>query len=518
VEAAVTPSPAFGPARAAWPAVLGPCALAFSLALALAPAGARAESRPKYGSQIEATLLGAPVALDPQAAQTHAEQTVVDLVFDTLYRASPSGGAAPHLAAAPLQLDAARTTATIAIRPHVRFHDGAPLTAADVAASLERLRTGAGSWILPGVTAIRVLTGDTLELALRAPVPDLELLLSLPQTAVTKAGKPPQVYVGSGPFRVEVLEPAKKLLQLRAFDEHFAGRPYLEQLELRWYDTPDGEARRFESGAAQVSARGPGALATSVPLYRERVVDGPAALLLYVGFGAAHPELGRSVELRRAIDLALARDPLKSVTSGERVAPAREPVPAEAGGAAPTAAARSGDQAAARAALDAAARTVRSLGPAARGQLELEILIEDTRPDDRELANYVVYALHGLGLRSKITALPGKTFRARTSLGQADLWIGQVAMPIASAPLWWAAAFAAGGDTASATAAAGGALDAAAARQQFDRKLPILPLLFRAVRLWHRTDVRGLKLDASGRPSFADVFMHGQPVRSKARP
>ena len=45
-----------------------------------------------------------------------------------------------------------------------------------------------------------------------------------------------------------------------------------------------------------------------------------------------------------------------------------------------------------------------------------------------------------------------------------------------------------------------------------------LPLLFRSVRLWHRTDVRGLKLDASGRPCFADVFLHGQPTRSKTRP
>jgi hypothetical protein len=84
--------------------------------------------------------------------------------------------------------------------------------------------------------------------------------------------------------------------------------------------------------------------------------------------------------------------------------------------------------------------------------------------------------------------------------------------------LWWAAAFAAGGDLASATAAAGGTLDAAAARQLFERRLPILPLAFRSVRLWHRTDVRGLKLDATGRPCFAEAFVHGQPVRSKPRP
>jgi ABC-type transport system substrate-binding protein len=503
VEAAVT---ARG-ARAPWLAALAACALA--------PAGARAESRPRYGAAVEGTLLGAPAALDPQAAQTHAELTVVELVFDTLYRVSLSGGTYPHLAAAPPQLDAARTTATIAIRPHVRFHDGAPLAAADVAASLERLRAGPGRWMLPGVTAVRATSPETVELSLRAPVPDLETLLALPQTAVTRGGKAPQAVVGSGPFRVEALDPAKKLLRLRAFDDHFAGRPYLDQLELRWYDTPDGEAHRFESGASQISARGVGAFSTSVPLYRARDVDGPAALLVFLGFGAAHAELTRSVPFRSALDLALARDPLKSVTSGERVAPAHEPVPAEAGGAPPTPAARSGDQAAAQAQLAAAARAVRALDPAASGQLELEILVEDTRPDDRELASYVVYALHNLGLRAKITALPAKVLRARVAQGQADLWIGQISAPIASAPVWWASAFAAGGDVASAAAAVGGALDAAAARQAFERQLPILPLVFRSVRLWHRTDVRGLKLDASGRPSFADVFLHGQPVRSR---
>src|SRR5262249_20057075 len=152
-------------------------------------------------------------------------------------------------------------------------------------------------------------------------------------------------------------------------------------------DAPDAEARRFETGVSQISARGPGAFATSVPLYRAREVEGPAALMVFVGFGAAHPELAKSVDLRRAIDLALARDPLKTGTSGERIGPAQEPVPAEAGGALPTEAVRSGDQPAAQMALVAAARSVRSLEPAVRGQLELEILVEDSRPDDREIAN-----------------------------------------------------------------------------------------------------------------------------------
>ena len=59
---------------------------------------AHAESRPRYGGTLEGSLLGAPVTLDPPMAQAHAELTVIDLVFDTLYRIGPTGVAQPHLA------------------------------------------------------------------------------------------------------------------------------------------------------------------------------------------------------------------------------------------------------------------------------------------------------------------------------------------------------------------------------------------------------------------------------------
>ncbi len=297
------------------------------------------------------------------------------------------------------------------------------------------------------------------------------------------AASAPQAYVGSGPFRVETYDPAKRLLRLRAFDDHFAGRPYLDQLELRWHDTPDGEARRFEGGASQISARGVGAFATSVPLYRAREVEGPAALLLYLGFGAAHPEITRSPELpRRARSRARPRSAPLRQHSASASRPRTSPCPPRPAARRPARPPGAAICRAAQGALAAAARAVRALDPAARGQLELEILIEDTRPDDRELASYVVYALHGLGLRAKVTALPAReapraSRRARPTCGSASS-----RCPSASAPLWWAAAFAAGGDLAAATAAAAGALGAAAARQQFEQRLPILPLLFRSVR------------------------------------
>ncbi|HEY5950923.1 MAG TPA: ABC transporter substrate-binding protein, partial [Kofleriaceae bacterium] len=183
---------------------------------------AHAEGRARYGGNVEATLLGAPASLDPIAARSHAEATVVGLVFDTLYRVGANGTALPQLAAAAPVLDEKQTTVHIAIRRGIRMHDGSELTAQDVASSLERARTQA-RWLFAPVISVKT-DGDAVELSLRAPVPELTTLLALPQLAITKNGKPPGEHpIGSGPYSVDGFDRMRKKLVLRAFDDHFAG-------------------------------------------------------------------------------------------------------------------------------------------------------------------------------------------------------------------------------------------------------------------------------------------------------
>ena len=235
---------------------------------------ARAETRPRYAGTVEATLLGAPATLDPVLARTHAEATVVGLVFDTLYKIGPDGVAQPHVAIALPSFDEKHTTARIQIAKGIHFQDGSELTARDVVASLERARVRA-KWILAPIVDMKA-DGDTIELALRAPISDLTTLLALPQTAITKGGKPPgDKPIGSGPYAVTSWDRGKHVMKLAAFEDHFAGRPYVD-LVLRWYDTPDGEARRFETGDAQVSARGVSAFTGGRPTYKADDVEGPA--------------------------------------------------------------------------------------------------------------------------------------------------------------------------------------------------------------------------------------------------
>ncbi len=500
--------------RLAWVIAAGAAGSVLAPTLRHVEGVSQAETRPSYGGRVEGSLLGAPGTFDPAFAQTHAERTVAALVFDGLYRLGAAGAVRPALALEAPWLDAAGTTARIALRPGVVFHDGTLLTPADVVASLERARSGPSGWLLAPIAKLRV-DGNAIEVVLRAPTPLLATLLAMPQLGVTKAGRAPTGKpIGTGAFAVDALDVAGAKLTLRAHEAYFAGRPYLDELVLRWYDTPDGEARQFETGAAQLSARGVAAFSGAQPKYRSRDVEGPGALLVYVGFGRAHADVLREVAFRRALDLALPRGALATVTSGERVVPSRGALPVEAGGSALTAVATAGDLSGAQAALGEAAIRVPALGAAALPKLSLAIMVDATRPDDREIAERVARALDKLGIGSTVTAVSATQFRERIAAGTTDLYIGQLAAPATAAWAWWGEAFAAGDSSWAAQQLAHGVIDGALAAREFSARLPILPLLFRGVRLWHRTDVHGLAFDASGVPSYGDVFLFGAPAKS----
>jgi hypothetical protein len=132
---------------------------------------------------------------------------------------------------------------------------------------------------------------------------------------------------------------------------------------------------------------------------------------------------------------------------------------------------------------------------------------------------FILRGVNLLGINSVITAVSAPVLRDRVKRGDCDLWIGQISAPIASATAWWGGGFAAGGDLWAEQRLATGALDRDEAIKAFGDRLPILPLVFRAVRIWHRTDVRGLGFDATGRPDLADLFYAGDPAKPpKAKP
>jgi ABC-type transport system substrate-binding protein len=474
-------------------------------ALASPALPARAEGRPGYGGAAVGTLLGEAASFDPVAVRTHADAAVVGLLFDTLYDVGPDGVVYPQLAAGlpDVQADKAR----IPLRPQLRFHDGSALTAVDVVATLARVRASAAAgWLLVSVSDITV-DGDDVVLTLGAPRKDLARLLATPWTAVTPRGLAPRkdAPIGSGPFRLGARK--RDRLELEAWEGHLAGRPYLDKLTLRWFVSAEDEAQLYETGGAHWSLRGATRFAGGSPKHPTTELESPATVLVYVGFGQAHADVLGNVDFRVALDAALARSGLATVGTGERSVPAADPVPVDLGGPALSAVAADPRIDVAEAALARAGVKVRALSRDRIGALSLEILVADSRPDDREVAARVARALDKLGARATITAVNATELARRVSAGACDLYIGQTTAELSTPAMLYAQAFAIAGDRGHADKLASGAITGARMRETFAARLPIIPLYHRAVRVHHRADLRGAWFDSSARLGVPELFV-----------
>lgn len=211
---------------------------------------ARGALPPGYGGEL---VLPAPSPLgvpDPTRADGPFEEAVNAAVFDTLYRVSPDGRVHPQLAARLPVREPGRFR--IHLRRGVRRHDGRPLRASDVLASLQRAATSPeAGWLLEGVarrgSALDARANDadgTLEVRpVRADVPLARMLAARPLAIA--ASRDARSAVGTGPFSAE-LDGGR--LRLRAFRYAPEGAPYLESITFEPPASRDDELRRFELG------------------------------------------------------------------------------------------------------------------------------------------------------------------------------------------------------------------------------------------------------------------------------
>jgi peptide/nickel transport system substrate-binding protein len=248
--------------------------------------GTPSAASPVPDRPLRAGLVGAaPSAINPLLAVSPADQELTALVFSGLVRLGPGQSIVPDLASEWQTADDGRTW-TFTLRDGATWHDGAPVTARDVAFTIGVLRdpawTGprAASWRDVTVSAVDERTarfelgtpiGGFLQAA-TLPILPAHLLESVPieELADHPFNRAP---VGSGPYRLVDLAPERALLEpVRRADAEPTAPPTPSpnpadpnatmppvvpppagaggpaDIELRFY--PDGEAlaRAFEAG------------------------------------------------------------------------------------------------------------------------------------------------------------------------------------------------------------------------------------------------------------------------------
>lgn len=255
------------------------------LGASLAPAEPAASLRPAYGGVLRMMTAARVVSLDPAVwpvpaggARAAAADRLAELALETLVRADGEGRSAPLLATA-WQHDRDRRSWQFRLRRDVQFHDGSPLTPSMAAAALNSV---------PGRGWRAGVFGETLVIESADPIPDLLAQLALPRHGIAARARDGSL-VSTGPFRIAEWVPEQRG-RFVAFDQHWAGRPFLDAVEVtmgvplrqQWtelelgradlVELPPAEARRAAEAGARVWQSAPAELVALVASER-----GPSA-------------------------------------------------------------------------------------------------------------------------------------------------------------------------------------------------------------------------------------------------
>jgi peptide/nickel transport system substrate-binding protein len=236
------------------------------LLLARQPLLAGLSAQPAQGGIYIEALVGSIGRLNPLLdAANPADQDVDRLLFNGLLRFDDHGNPQPDLAEVwGISLDGLQYNFTL--REDLTWHDGEPLTTADVAFTIELLRNPSLP-INEDVRAlwetVEVFVFDDLHMQFRLPSaywPFLDYLSFgvLPQhllgemDAATLMNAPYNLEpIGSGPYRFSELQNENNQVTgviLNAWDGYYAGRPFIDQVVFHYYETTEAAYQAFKDG------------------------------------------------------------------------------------------------------------------------------------------------------------------------------------------------------------------------------------------------------------------------------
>lgn len=245
--------------------------------------------------------------LDPRLANDTTARRVIEQVFDGLVELDPQLRVRPALAESWTQT--APTVWVFKLRRNVRFHDGTPLTAADVVFTYTTILDPALRAPLRGlytpITRVEAVDNETVRFTLSAPYAPLLKYADMgivPRAAVERAGSEfASRPVGTGPFKF-VSWQRNSRITLEANAEYWKGRPKLGQVIFNVIPDNTTRAAALESGDVDLihSPLSPQDVARLKTSQRVRVVEMTGLGITYLNMNMVDP-LIRDVRIRRAI-------------------------------------------------------------------------------------------------------------------------------------------------------------------------------------------------------------------------
>jgi peptide/nickel transport system substrate-binding protein len=234
-----------------------------------APAAVRAADTPRHGGILLAVIGADPPSLDPHQESTFATMQLVAPLYSTLLQTDPY--AYPKIigdVASEWKISPDGLTYTFKVRPGIRFHDGSPLTAADVKATYDKIITppeavrSVRKNAYVAVTGVEAPDASTVVFKLKFPSASLLENLASPWNVIYPKkylDKDPNYFklnvVGSGPFKFKNYTRGATFEGERNPDYFVKDRPYLNG--YKFFISPETSVRAaaIRSGRAYIEFR-----------------------------------------------------------------------------------------------------------------------------------------------------------------------------------------------------------------------------------------------------------------------
>jgi peptide/nickel transport system substrate-binding protein len=282
----------------------------FPLALiALALAGCGGKPDPSTAVML---IESSPVNLDPRIGLDVQSQRIDMLIFDSLVKKDEHYELQPWLAKSWDQPDP--TTYIFHLRPGIRFHNGKPLTSADVKWSLDSMRNGVIITARAGAfsSVDRVDAPDPLTCVIHLKRPDPFLLWNLSDGAlgIVPYGSGKNFWqhpIGTGAYKFVSAQQDKDVILTRN-EDGWQPKPPIQA--LRFNVVPDDTTRALElqkgSADAEINALEPDTVHALRNSHDLVVQSSPGTIVSYINLNLRDPYL-RDVRVRQAVAMAINR-------------------------------------------------------------------------------------------------------------------------------------------------------------------------------------------------------------------
>lgn len=255
------------------------------LALVISACGGAGQGTPTV---LRVGWAGSPDTLNPGTGVLSEAYTVFALVYDTIYEYQLDGTYKLDVAES-VEVSDDNLAYTFKIRDGINFHDGQPMTAQDVAFSVNLYKNNPDFIYLNAYTAnfdtVEATDDSTVVITLLNAVPNMDYLLSylyiVPEHVWADYAEAPASIefenlemIGTGPFKMlEYVQ--NQFVRLGANDEHFANPPKIDEVIFQTFESDDVLVQSLKSGAVD--------MITEMPATAVKTLQGDANIAVVTG-------------------------------------------------------------------------------------------------------------------------------------------------------------------------------------------------------------------------------------------